>query len=77
MKQKNYHLEEIKINHLMGKKHREGYRTLYYVEYFLIFIFAVSRCVTIFAFDSLVSAPVDIISSAVRLSNYKIIVRLE
>ena len=42
-------------------------KTLNYLEHFLVFIFAVSGCVSISAFASLVGIPIGIIISAVGL----------
>ena len=42
-------------------------KTLNYLEHFLVFIFAVSGCVSISAFASLVGIPIGIITSAVGL----------
>ena len=43
------------------------YRTLKYFEHFLVFVSAVSGCVSISAFASLVGVPIRIASSAVGL----------
>ena len=48
---RNYLIEEINQNELMCKKHK---KVLNYIEYLLILIFAISRCVSISAFSSLV-----------------------
>ena len=50
----------------MGKKHRKMCRILNYFEHF-VFISAVSGCVSVFPFASLVGVPVGITSSAVGL----------
>ena len=48
---RNYLIEEINQNELMCKKHK---KVLNYIEYLLILISAISRCVSISAFSSLV-----------------------
>ena len=48
---RNYLIEEINQNELMCKKHE---KVLNYIEYLLILISAISRCVSISAFSSLV-----------------------
>ena len=63
---RNYLLEEIKYD-LMSKKHKKVSRLLSYFEHFLVFISAVSGCVSISACASFVGLPVGIASSAVGL----------
>ena len=53
---KNYFLEWIKFNYLMNKNHKKVCMALNYFECFLIFISAVSVCVSVYAFTSLVGA---------------------
>ena len=50
----------------MREKHKKVCRSLNYVEYFLVFVSAVSGCVPISAFVSLVIVPVGTASSAAR-----------
>ena len=64
-KTKNYFIEEINRNELMGKKHKKVCRVLNYMEYLLILISTVTRCVSIFNFASLVGITIGIMSSAV------------
>ena len=47
---RNYVLEEIKDNELISEKHKQMYKVLNCFEQFLIFISAVSGCVSISAF---------------------------
>ena len=47
---RNYLLDDIKYNDLMSKKHKN----------FLVFVSAVSACVPVYAFASLVGVPVSI-----------------
>ena len=51
----------------MSEKHRKLCKALNYFEHFLNFISAVSGCVSIFAFASLVGVPIGIASSSVGL----------
>ena len=64
---RNYLLEEIKHNDLMSEKHRKVCRALKYFEYFLVFVSAVSDCVSISTFVSLVGVFVGVLSSATGL----------
>ena len=51
----------------MSQKNKKVYKTLNYLEHFLMFISAASGCVSISAFSSLVDIPVGITSSALGL----------
>ena len=51
----------------MSEKHKEVCRPLNYFQHFLIFVFAVSNCVSILAFASLVRVSVGILSSRVGI----------
>ena len=51
---KNYFVEEIEQNELMCKKHKKICTTLNYIEHFLILVSAVTGCISIFVFDSLI-----------------------
>ena len=62
---RNYLLNEIKHNDLMGEKYKKTCKYLYYVEHLLISASPVTSCVSISAFASLVCVPVRIASSAV------------
>ena len=58
----------VKHNELMSEEmHKKVCRALNYFEYFLIFISAVSECVLVYAFASLVVIPINITDSAVEL----------
>ena len=68
----------------MSEKHKKVRMALNYFEHFVIFISAVSGCVSISPFGSLVGIPVGITSSAVGLKifvissgikNYKSIIK--
>ena len=64
---RNCLLEETSHNEVMSEKHKKVCKTLSYFEHFLVFVFAVSGCVLISAFASLVGVPAGIDSSAVGL----------
>ena len=52
----------------MSKKHKKVCRALnYFDEHFLVFVYSVSGCVSIFAFSSLVGVPVCIVSFVVGI----------
>ena len=63
----NYLYEEIKQNELMSKKHKKMRTTLNYTEHFLILASAITGCVSISSFASLVGIPIGIMSSAIGL----------
>ena len=67
MKQKIIFLEKIKQNVLMSENHKEVCRCLNYFEHFLISISAVTVCVSISAFASLVGALANVTSSAIEI----------
>ena len=62
---------------MMSKKHKKDCRVLNYIEHLLILIPPVTRCVSIFAFASLVGIHIGITSSAVGLKIYAITVRIK
>ena len=64
---RNYFIKEINQNELMSKKHKKICRVLIYIEYILVLISAVTRCVFIADFASLVGISVGIASSAIGL----------
>ena len=45
-KTRNYFLEEIEQNEFMGKKHIKVFATLNYIEHFLIWGSAITRCIS-------------------------------
>ena len=65
---RNYLLDEIKHNYLMSEKYKKTSKYLNYVEKLLILASAVTGCVSIFAFSSLIYVPVGITSSAVGIN---------
>ena len=64
---RNYLLEEIKQNELMGKKHKKVCTTLNYIEHFLILASTITGCISISAFSPLIGIPTGITSSAIVL----------
>ena len=65
---RNYLLDEIKHNYLMSEKYKKTSKYLNYVEKLLILASAVTGCVSIFAFSSLIYVPVGITNSAVGIN---------
>ena len=74
---RNYRLEEIKQNDLMSQKHKKVSGALNCFELFLVFVSAISRCVSISAFASLVGVPIGIASYSVGLNTCAITARIE
>ena len=64
---RNYLLEEIKHNDLISENHKKTSKYLNYAEHLLILASAITGCVSISAFTSLVAVPVVITSSAVGI----------
>ena len=63
---RNYLIEKINSNELISKKHKNACATLNYTEHFLILkSFAITACVSISSFDSLVDIPMGITISAI------------
>ena len=56
-KTSNYFLEEIKQNVLMSGKHKKVCATLNYAEHFLILAYAITGCISISFFISLLNVP--------------------
>ena len=63
---RNYLIEEINRNKLMSKKHKVC-RILNYIDHLVITISAITGCVSISAFTSLVGITIGVISSAIKL----------
>ena len=81
---RNYLLDEIKHDDLISEKYKKTCKYLNYVENVLILVSKVTRCVSIFAFASLVCGPDGITSSAIEtkicsitsgIKNYKSIIK--
>ena len=67
---RNYLFEEINQNKLMSKKHKKSCKVLNYIDHLLIVISAITGCVSISSFASLVGVPIGITSSAIGLKIY-------
>ena len=72
-KTRSYLLEETNYDDLMGKKYKKTCKYLNCVERLLILVSTVIRCVSIFAFVSLVCVPVGVTSSGIK--KYKSIIK--
>ena len=59
--------QEIDQNQLMSRKHKKVCATLNYIEQFLILASAVTGCISISAFASLLGIPIAIKNSAIGL----------
>ena len=66
---RNYFLEEIEQNEFMSRKHKKVCTTLNYIELFLILASAITGCISISDFDSLLAFAMGITSSAIGLKN--------
>ena len=66
-KTRSYWIKGTNQNKLMSKKYKKDCRVWDYIEYLLILISTVARCVSISAFASLVGIPVVIMSSVMEL----------
>ena len=55
---RNYFVEEIDQNEMMSKKHKKGFMTLDYIEHYLVLASAVTECISISAFASLLGIPI-------------------
>ena len=51
----------------MSRKQKKVCTTLNYIKHFLIVAFAITRCISISAFTSLIGIPIGITSSAIGL----------
>ena len=63
---RNYFLE-IEQNELMSRKHKKVYTTLNYIKHFLILASAITGCISISAFASLLGISKGITSSVIAL----------
>ena len=64
---RNYLNEEINQNELVSKKHKKACRFLNYIDHSLIVISAVTGCVSVSDFTSLVGIPIKIMSSGLKI----------
>ena len=62
-----FFLKEIEQNELMSNKYKKVRTTLNYIEHFLILASAITGCILISAFVSLLGIPIGITSSAIAL----------
>ena len=69
---RNYLTEEMNRNELMSKKHKKVCRVLNYIGHLLIVISAITGCVSISIFTSLVGIPKGTTSSAIGLKIWSI-----
>ena len=63
---RNYFFQEIQQNELMRRKHKNVCTTLTYIELFLILISAITGCISISAFASLLCIPIGITGSPIN-----------
>ena len=70
---KNCFSEQIQQNKLLSKNHKKISTTLNDIEHLLILASAVTACISISAFASLLGILIEITSSAMRLKIYGII----
>ena len=70
-------IEGINRNKLISQKHQNVCAILNYTEYFLILGSAITGCVSIFAFASLVGIPIGIRISAIGLKTCVITVGIK
>ena len=58
---------EIEQNGLMSRKHKKLSGILNYIKHFLILAYTITKCISVFAFASLLGIPIGIISSTIGL----------
>ena len=58
---------EIEQNGLMSRKHKKLCGILNYIKHFLILADTITKCISVFAFASLLGIPIGIISSTIGL----------
>ena len=64
---RSYFLEDMEQNELISRKHKKVCTTLNYIEHFLILASAITGCISISAFASLLGILIGITSSAIGL----------
>ena len=74
---KNYFFEEIKQNELIGKKHKNVWKMLNFVKYIISLAITIVGCISISEFASLISIPIGITNSAIRLKLCAIATRVK
>ena len=73
----NYFIIEIDQNELLSNKNKEVCMTLNYIEHFLNLVYAVTVCIPISAFASLISTSKGITRSTIGLNICVIIARIK
>ena len=73
----NYFIREIDQNQLLGNKNKRVYATLNYIKHFLTLVFALTVCVSISVFATLVNFSTGIMSSTIGLNICAIIARIK
>ena len=66
---RKYFLEEIEQNYLVSRKHKEVCTTLTYIEHFLILASAITGCISILVFASLLGISMGVTISAIGLKS--------
>ena len=61
----SYFLEEIKQNELISKKPTKVWKTLSYIENFIILASTITGCISISSFASFLGISIEITSSAI------------
>ena len=74
---RNYFIEEIGQYGLMDNKHKKVCTTLTFIEHFLILASAITGCISISDFTSLLGIPIGIASSAIELKSCAIAARIK
>ena len=64
---RKYFLEEIDQNEFMSRRHKKVCKTQNYTEHFFILASAITGCISISDFASLLGIPIGITSSAIVL----------
>ena len=62
---KNYFHEEIEQNELISRKHKKVCTAVNYIEHFFVLASAITGCMSISVFASLLGIPIGITSSAI------------
>ena len=73
----NYFVKEIGQNELLSNKNKKVYMILNYIEHFLTLVFAVTICISISCFASLIDISKGIMSSIIGLNICAIIARIK
>ena len=73
---RHYLIEEINLNELISKKHKQIWTTLNYIKYFLILASTITGSVSISDFSPLIGIPIRIMVSAIGLKICAIIAEI-